>query len=94
MAATEWTVVTTPLAKSERWAAWVSSRRSFESPTLALVLALLALLSPVPQGYGTAQAFIAGALFTCAFFLWERRGFRELLSRHEAELAAAKQAGR
>ena len=87
MPTTEWTVITTPLARSERWAAWISARRSFETPSLALALAVLALLVPTPSA--GVNSFLAGVLFASAFFLWERRGFRQLLSRHEAEIATA-----
>ena len=91
MPATEWTVITTPLARSERWIAWIAARRSFETPLLAIALAAVALFFRPPQGYGGVQGFLAGAMFATAFFLWERRGFRELLSRHEAELAGRTQ---
>jgi hypothetical protein len=57
---------------------------------MALVFAALLLVSPAPQGYGSVQSFLAGMMVAAAFFLWERRGFRELLSRHEAEIQAAK----
>jgi hypothetical protein len=41
MPATEWTVITTPLARSERWAAWISARRGVETPLLALAFAVI-----------------------------------------------------
>ena len=42
MQATQWTVITTPAARSERWAAWISARRTFETPLLALAFAAAA----------------------------------------------------
>jgi hypothetical protein len=88
MPAPEWTVITTPLARSERWAAWISARRGVDAPLLALAFGMMILFVRAPQGYGGVQGFLAGTMVATAFFLWERRGFRELLSRHEAELTA------
>ena len=82
-----WTVVTTPLATSERWAAWISSRKSFEAPLLPLVLAACAWLATPPAGYSGVQMLLVGFLLAASFLMWERAGFRQLLSRHEAELA-------
>jgi hypothetical protein len=87
MQATQWTVITNPPARSERWAAWVSARRSFETPLLALLMAAIAFLTPAPDGFSGLQMLLVGFLLASAFFMWERRGFRELLGRHEAELS-------
>ena len=82
-----WTVITTPPARSERWAAWISARRSFETPLLAIAMTGIALLTPAPEGYSGVQMLLVGFLLATAFLMWERRGFRQLLDRHEAELA-------
>jgi Na+/H+ antiporter NhaD/arsenite permease-like protein len=87
MQAADFTVVTTPAARSERWAAWVSRRKSFETPALALVVAVAAFLSRPPAEFAGVQMGLVGFLLATAFFMWERKGFRELLGRHEAELA-------
>jgi hypothetical protein len=87
MQTTDWTVITNPPATSERWAAWVNARRSFETPLVALVMAAIAFLTPAPDGLSGARMLLVGILLASAFFMWERRGFRELLGRHEAELA-------
>jgi hypothetical protein len=85
-----WTVMTTQPARSERWAAWIVARRSFETPLLAVALAGIALAIPTPEGYSGIQMFLAGLLAATSFYMWERKGFRELLSRHQAELARLK----
>jgi hypothetical protein len=81
-----WTVVTTPPARSERWAVWISARKTFEAPLLPLVLAAAALLVRPPAGYAGIQMLLVGFLLGASFLMWERAGFRQLLSRHEAEL--------
>ena len=88
MASTEWTVDTAPAAQSERWAAWVSARRSLETPMLALVLAGGVFFARQPgELLAGVQMGVVGFLLAAAFFLWERRGFRRLVGRYEAELA-------
>lgn len=82
-----WTVVTTPPARSERWAAWISARKTFETPLLPLVLAAGAWLVRPPAGYSPIQMLLVGFLLAVSFLMWERAGFRQLVSRYEAELA-------
>ena len=82
-----WTVVTTPPARSERWAAWISARKTFEAPLMPLALAVGAWLVTPPAGYSGIQMLLVGFLLAASFLMWERAGFRQLLSRHEAELA-------
>ena len=86
MKATEWTVITDRPTTAERWASWISERRSFEMPMAALMMAALLFLSPVPAGADGIQMSLVGFMVAVAFFLWERKGFRGLLSRYEAEL--------
>jgi hypothetical protein len=85
------TVITTRPAGSERWAAWIAARHSFETPLLALVLAIIAWATPAPEGYSGIQMFLAGLLVATSFYMWERKGFRELLSRQQAELTRLKE---
>jgi hypothetical protein len=82
-----WTVVTTPPARSERWASWISARKTFEAPLLPLALAAGAWITKPPVGYSGVQMLLVGFLLAASFLMWERAGFRQLLSRHEAELA-------
>jgi len=82
-----WTVVTTPLARSERWALWISGRKTFEAPLMPLALAAGAWFLTPPAGYSGVQMVLVGFLLAASFLMWERAGFRQLLSRHEAELA-------
>ena len=86
MRATDWTVITSRPAAAERWASWINARRSFETPALAIVFATLAFFSPVPKEFSAVQMILVGVFTATAFFLWERKGFRDLLSRHETEL--------
>lgn len=82
-----WTVVTTPPARAERWAAWASARKTFEAPLLPLILAAGAWFATPPAGYSGIQMVLVGSLLAASFLMWERSGFRQLVSRHEAELA-------
>ena len=82
-----WTVVTTPPARSERWAESISARKTFEAPLLPLALAAGAWLMKPPAGFSGVQMLFVGFLLATSFLMWERAGFRQLLNRHEAELA-------
>jgi hypothetical protein len=50
-------------------------------------MAAIAFFSRPPAELAGVQMGFVGAFLAAAFFMWERRGFRQLLGRHEAELA-------
>jgi hypothetical protein len=52
-----------------------------------LALAVVVFFSRPPTELAGVQAGLVGFGLAAAFFMWERKGFRELLARYEAELA-------
>lgn len=83
-----------PVAWSERWASRISSSRSYEAPSLILVMAVIVFIGRGPAQLNDVQMALVGFLVAQSFFLWERRGFRRLLARRDAELAGRTSSGR
>ena len=90
MQAANWTVITTPPARSERWAVWVSARRSFATPLLAAAMAVIAFAIPSLERYSGIQMFLVGFLAATSFFIWERRGLRSTSGGAPFSLARAR----